>query len=61
MLIVNAKTRHRYTLRELLECEYPELLEAAENGRAVLTGLQNAIVELLPLSKRLHFVDLSER
>lgn len=30
MLIVNSKTRHRYTLRELLECEYPELLEAVE-------------------------------
>ena len=53
MLIVYSKTRHRYTLRELLECEYPELLEAAENGCAELTGLQNAIVELLPLSKRL--------
>lgn len=53
MLIVNSKTRHRYTLRDFLECEYPELLEAAENGCAVLTELQNAIVELLPLSKRL--------
>lgn len=53
MLIVNSKTRHRYTLRDFLECDYPELLEAAENGCAVLTGLQNAIVELLPLSKRL--------
>lgn len=53
MLIVNSKTRHRYTLRELLECEYPELLEAAENRCAGLTELQNAIVELLPLSKRL--------
>lgn len=53
MLIVNSKTRHRYTLRELLECEYPELLEAAESRCAVLTELQNAIVELLPLSKRL--------
>lgn len=53
MLIVNSITRHRYTLRDFLECEYPELLEAAESGCAVLTGLQNAIVELLPLSKRL--------
>ena len=53
MLIVNSKTRHRYTLRELLECEYPELLEAAESRCAVLTELQNAIVELLPLSKKL--------
>lgn len=53
MLIVNSITRHRYTLRDFLECDYPELLEAAENGCSVLTGLQNAIVELLPLSKRL--------
>ena len=42
-----------HTMREFLECNYPELLEAAESGCAVLTGLQNAIVELLPLSKRL--------
>ena len=53
MLIVNSITRHCYTLRDFLECEYPELLEAAESRCAVLTGLQNAIVELLPLSKRL--------
>ena len=53
MLIVNSITRHRYTLRDFLECEYPELLEAAESGCVVLTELQNAIVELLPLSKRL--------
>lgn len=60
MLIVNSKTRHRYTLRDFcctlrdfLECEYPELLEAAESRCAVLTELQNAIVELQPLSKRL--------
>ena len=42
-----------HTMREFLECEYPELLEAAESGCAVLTELQNAIMELLPLSKRL--------
>ena len=53
MLIVNSITRHRYTLRDFLECDYPELLEAAESGCVVLTELQNAIVELLPLSKRL--------
>ena len=53
MLIVNSITRHRYTLRDFLECEYPELLEAAESRCAVLAELQNAIVELLPLSKRL--------
>ena len=42
-----------HTMREFLECNYPELLEAAESGCAVLTELQNAIMELLPLSKRL--------
>jgi hypothetical protein len=42
-----------YTLREILECDYPELLEAAESGCAVLTELQNALVELLPLSKKM--------
>ena len=47
-----SKTSHPYTLRELLECDYPELLEAAESMCVVLTELQNTIVELLPLSKR---------
>ena len=42
-----------HTMREFLECNYPELLETAESGCAVLTELQNALVELLPLSKRL--------
>jgi hypothetical protein len=42
-----------YTLREILECNYPELLETAESGCAILTKLQNALIELLPLSQRL--------
>ena len=42
-----------HTMREFLECHYPELLETAESGCAVLTELQNALAELLPLSKRL--------
>ena len=42
-----------HTMREFLECGYPELLEAAESGCAVLTELQNALVELLPLSKKM--------
>ena len=42
-----------HTLREFLECNYPELLETAESGCAVLTELQNAVIELLPLSKKL--------
>lgn len=42
-----------HTMREFLECEYPELLEAAESGCAVLTELQNALVELLPQSQKL--------
>ena len=42
-----------HTLREFLECNYPELLETAESGCAVLTELQNALVELLPQSQKL--------
>ena len=42
-----------HTMREFLECHYPELLETAESGCAVLTELQNALVELLPLSKKM--------
>ena len=49
-----------HTMREFLECHYPELLETAESGCAVLTGLQNAIVELLPLSKRLLPSDIKQ-
>ena len=55
-----SKTRHPYTLRELLECDYPELLEATESMCVVLTELQNAIVELLPLSKRLLPFDIKQ-
>lgn len=42
-----------YTLREILECDYQELLETAESGCAILTELQNALVELLPQSQKL--------
>ena len=42
-----------YTLREILECDYPELLNAAESGCAILTKLQNALIELLPLSQEM--------
>ena len=42
-----------HTMREFLECHYPELLETAESGCAVLTELQNALVELLPQSQKL--------
>ena len=42
-----------YTLREILECDYQELLETAESGCAILTKLQNALIELLPLSQKL--------
>ena len=42
-----------YTMREFLEYDYPELLEAAESRCAVLAELQNAVIELLPLSKKL--------
>ena len=42
-----------HTMREFLECNYPELLETAESGCAVLTELQNALVKLLPQSQKL--------
>ena len=42
-----------HTMREFLEYDYPELLEAAESRCAVLAELQNAVIELLPLSKKL--------
>ena len=42
-----------HTMREFLEYDYPELLEAAESGCAVLTELQNVVIELLPSSQKL--------
>ena len=42
-----------HTRREFLEEYYPELLEAAESGCKVLSVLQEALVDLLPLSKQL--------
>ena len=42
-----------YTLREILECDYQELLETAESGCTILTKLQNALIELLPLSQEM--------
>lgn len=53
MLILNKHMKGPYTLRGFLELDYPELLEAAENGCAVLTELQNTIVKLLPQSQKL--------
>jgi hypothetical protein len=49
-----------YTLRGFLELDYPELLEAAESACAVLSGLQDAIVELLPLSQKLLPRDINQ-
>ena len=49
-----------YTMREFLEYDYPELLEAAESGCAVLTELQNAVIELLPLSKKMLPSDIAQ-
>ena len=40
-------------MREFLEYDYPELLERAENRCTILTDLQNTLIELLPLSKKL--------
>lgn len=53
MLILSKEGLHPHTLREFLECDYPELLESAENGCTILKELQNALVELLPLSQKL--------
>ena len=49
-----------YTMREFLEYDYPVLLEAAESGCAVLTELQNAVIELLPLSKKVLPSDIAQ-
>lgn len=42
-----------HTMREFLECNYPELLEAAESRCTILTDLQNALIGLLPSSQKL--------
>ncbi len=49
-----------HTLREFVERYYPELLEAAESGCAVLTELQNTLAELLPLSQKLLPRDINQ-
>ena len=49
-----------HTMREFLEYDYPELLEAVENGCTLLTELQNAVIELLPLSKKLLPGDIAQ-
>ena len=45
--------RPAYTLREILECDYPEFLGTAESGCAILTELQNTLIKLLPLSQKM--------
>ena len=59
MLILNKNKKAPYTLRDFMECDYPELLEATESGCTALTELQNALVELLPLSQKCCPVTLS--
>ena len=49
-----------HTMREFLEYDYPELLEAAESRCAVLAELQNAVIDLLPLSKKLLPGDIAQ-
>ena len=49
-----------HTMREFLEYDYPELLEAAESRCAVLAELQNVVIELLPLSKKLLPSDIAQ-
>ena len=60
MLILNKHMKGPYTLRGFLELDYPELLEAAESACALLSGLQDAIVELLPLSQKLLPRDINQ-
>ena len=52
-MLIFAGECHPLTMREFLECNYPELLETAESGCAVLTELQNGLIELLPQSQKL--------
>ena len=47
------KFRQPHTMREFLEYNYPELLEAAESGCTLLTKLQSALIDLLPSSQKL--------
>lgn len=42
-----------HTMREFLECNYPELLERAESRCTILTDLQNTLIALLPSSQKL--------
>ena len=53
MTVDDLYRRLPYTLREILHNKYPELLEIAESGCAVMEIMQNALIELLPLSKGL--------
>ena len=41
------------TMRDFLELYYANLLKAAESGCTLLTELQSALIDLLPLSKKL--------
>lgn len=47
-------------MREFLEYDYPELLEAAESRCAVLAELQNALIDLLPSSQKLLPCDIEQ-
>ena len=49
-----------HTIREFLEENYSELLDAAESGCKVLTVLQETLVDLLPLSKQLLPSDIKQ-
>ena len=42
-----------HTMREFLEYNYPELLEAAESGCTLLTEVQKTLIDLLPMSQKL--------
>lgn len=61
-LKISSATRYyeSHTRREFLEEYYPELLEAAESGCKVLSVLQEALIDLLPLSRQLLPSDIKQ-
>ncbi|MBR4988323.1 MAG: hypothetical protein IKY85_00270 [Bacteroidaceae bacterium] len=48
------------TMKDFLDCFYPDLLDEAESYCDILTELQNTLIELLPLSKKLFPSDIKQ-
>ena len=47
-------------MKDFLDCFYPDLLDEAESYCDILTELQNTLIELLPLSKKLFPSDIKQ-